>query len=268
MSTKVIIFDLDGTLLNSKGEPLPSSIEAIKLARKSGLLIGICTGRESQSVSHLLAEWGLDGLIDFIIGNGGGEFIDFMTKKSESNYPLAGELIIDIIHHFKDLAVNFAIPFNGKLYAPKDDTLIQVLSQFDKLPYEVVDFDEFLKEPKPKVMIVCDPDTMPLVLECAKTFSSPQYKSASLQTASVLYEYMDPRISKVSGIQKVLDIHQLTMQECCCFGDADNDYDMVKHAGVGVVMGNGSEKTKSVADVVIDNNDEDGIFNYITQHLI
>ena len=44
------------------------------------------------------------------------------------------------------------------------------------------------------------------------------------------------------------------MENLCSFGDADNDYEMTLHAGVGVVMANGSEKTKSVADYITDDN--------------
>ena len=52
------------------------------------------------------------------------------------------------------------------------------------------------------------------------------------------------------------------------FWDADNDYEMTLHAGVGVVMANGSEKTKSVADYITDDNDHDGIGNFIEKYLI
>ena len=40
-----------------------------------------------------------------------------------------------------------------------------MLSYFDKVPYKVVDFKEFLKEPKSKVMIVCDEGYMEKVIE-------------------------------------------------------------------------------------------------------
>ena len=52
------------------------------------------------------------------------------------------------------------------------------------------------------------------------------------------------------------------------FGDADNDYDMTLNAGVGVVMANGSEKTKSVADFITDDNNHDGIANFINKYIL
>lgn len=268
MSIKVLMFDLDGTLLTSNGIVDKSSITAIKKCKEFGMHIGICTGREAKSVQSLLPQWQLEGCIDYIVGNGGGEILDLSLQVYESIHPLDGELIKEIIHHYEDLKVNFAIPYEGIIYAPFDDELVQLLSKFDKIPYEVIDFNLFLETPKPKLMIVCAEDVMPQVIERAKTFKNKKYKSASLKTASVLYEYMDPRISKSDGIQKILNLHHLAMSECCCFGDADNDFDMIKSAGIGVVMGNGNEKTKSVADYITDDNDHQGIANFIYQRIL
>ena len=43
------------------------------------------------------------------------------------------------------------------------------------------------------------------------------------------------------------------------FGDGGNDIAMLKHAGVGVAMGNASEEVKACADMVTESVDNDGI---------
>lgn len=265
---KAIMCDVDGTLLTSEGVVSPRTIEAIRKAREQGILFGLSTGRDVHSVKTLLKEWGIDGLVDAIVGTGGAEIYDYQKHVDKSNYPLDGQLIKEIMAHFQDMDVNFAVPYEGIIYAPYDDHHIQELAIADKVPYQVTDFDEFLKEPKPKVMIVCDKDDMAKVIERSQTFTNSQYKSASLQTASTLYEYMDPRISKTHGLQEVMAMHHISMDELCTFGDADNDYDMTLNAGVGVVMANGSEKTKSVADYITDDHNHDGIGNYINKYIL
>ena len=102
----------------------------------------------------------------------------------------------------------------------------------------------------------------------SESFSNPNYKSASLKTASILYEYMDPRVSKTNGLKEVMKLHGISMADLCSFGDADNDYDMTLNAGVGVVMENGSDKTKSVADYICDDNDSDGIGKFIEEYIL
>ena len=127
----------------------------------------------------------------------------------------------------------------------------------------MVNYDEFLQNSKPKLIIICKPEDMDKIIERSKTFHSDEFKSSSLKTASVLYEYMDPRVSKTAGLIEILKLHHIDLKEIVTFGDADNVYDMTLHAGVGVVMANGSDKTKSVADYIADDNDHDGIEKFI-----
>ncbi len=265
---KAIMCDVDGTLLNSQQVVSPRTIAAIKKAREKGILFGLSTGRDVNSVKTLLKQWGIDGLVDSIVGTGGAEIYDYVLNVDKQSYPLDGALIKEIIEHFQDMDVNFAIPWDGILFAPKDDRLIQELATADKVPYQVVDFDEFLKEPRPKLIIVCDPEKMETVVARSKTFKNDQYKCASLITASTLFEYMDPRISKTYGLKQVMKMHDIEMAELCTFGDADNDYDMTLNAGVGAVMANGSEKTKSVADYITDDNNHDGIATFIEKYIL
>ena len=268
MDVKAIMCDVDGTLLNSQGIVSPMTVEMIKKAREKGILFGLSTGRDVHSVKTLLKSWGIDGLVDAIVGTGGAEIYDYILQVEKSSFPLDGALIQDVTRHFEDMNVNFAIPDQGILYAPKDDEHIQMLSKADKVPYQVVNFDEFLKEPRAKLIIICHPEDMDSVVERSQTFSNEKYKSASLKTASELFEYMDPRVTKTHGLQEVMDMHGIDMKQLCTFGDADNDYDMTLHAGIGVVMANGSEKTKSVADYITDDHDHDGIGKFIEKYIL
>ncbi|MEG0274109.1 MAG: Cof-type HAD-IIB family hydrolase [Longicatena sp.] len=265
---KAIMCDVDGTLLTTEQVVSKKTIQAIKDVRNQGILFGLCSGRDVLGIKKRLKDWGIEGCVDVIVGSGGSELYDTKTNTKKETFPLDGELIKMIMKHYEDMDVNFAIPLEGVLYAPKDDELIRMLSEGDKEPYFVVDYDEMLKKPQLKVMIVCKESYMDQVVERSKTFHNEHFKASALITASVLFEYMDPRISKSSGMKELLQTHNITLDEVCSFGDADNDYDMTLHSGVGVVMANGSEKTKSVADYITNDNDHDGIANFIYSHIL
>lgn len=256
---KAIMADVDGTLLCSQGYVTEKTVNAIKKAREKGILFGLSTGRDVVSCQKLLKEWNIEGLVDSIVGMGGGEIYDIFLGIKKSSYLLNGELIWEIIKHYEDMDLNFCIPKDGILLGYKDDEYIKMLSKADKLPYKIVDFHELLKSPHGKVMIICHPEYMDKIIERSKTFSNQNYKSASLKTASILYEYMDPRVSKTNGLKEVMELHGLTLEDLLVFGDADNDADMIENAGIGVVMANGSKRSKSVADYVTSDNDKDGI---------
>lgn len=268
MEVKAIVSDVDGTLLTSEGIVSPKTVQMIRQARKNGLLFGLSTGRDVNSVMNLLPEWGIDGLVDIIVGSGGAEIYDLVLEKYEESFPLDGNLIKEIMEHYQDMDVNFTIPWHGILYSPKDDYHIRNLSKADKIPYQIVDFDDFLKEPKPKLIIVCHPRDMNAVVERSQTFKNDQYKAAALITASSLFEYMDPHISKTYGLKQVLEPHSIDLKDVCAFGDADNDYDMILNAGMGVAMANGSEKTRNAADYLTDDHDHDGIAHFISRYIL
>ena len=212
MEVKAIMCDVDGMLLTSEQVISPFTVEMIKQAREQGILFGLSTGRDVNSVKKLLNVWGIEGLVDVIVGTGGSEIYDYRLDTFQSNYPLDGELN--------------------------------------------------------KLIIICDEDYMDKVIERSTTFHNDCFKSSSLKTASELYEYMDPRVTKTNDLIKAIGVHSIDIKEIVTFGDADNDYDMTLNAGVGVVMENGSEKTKSVADAITDDNNHDGIGNYIQKYIL
>ena len=153
-------------------------------------------------------------------------------------------------------------------YVPESNACVEHLSRVDGVPYQVVDFAEFLREPQPKVMFTMAPEVMPRVIEQASTFADDTVKAAALQTTQRLYEFMDPRVSKTRGLVRVAELNGMELQNICVFGDADNDTCMVADAGAGVAMANGSDATRSAADFVTASNDEDGIAIFVEEHLL
>ena len=64
---------------------------------------------------------------------------------------------------------------------------------------------------------------------------------------------------KVEGIRKYLEREGIAVEEIIAFGDADNDREMLRFAGIGVAMGNAEENVKAAADYVTADIDDDGI---------
>lgn len=65
--------------------------------------------------------------------------------------------------------------------------------------------------------------------------------------------------SKLRSLLKICEFFNLDIKNCFAFGDTFNDISMIKAAGVGVAMGNGSEELKKVADFVADSLDNQGV---------
>lgn len=255
---KAIMCDLDGTLLCEDGYVTPKTIEAIKRVKDMGILFGIATGRDIETCENLYEEWGINGLVDMIVGVNGVHLKDYNLHRDEQSHPLSGESIREIMSIFHDMNVNFCISKGGYLLMEKDDEAGRLLSKVDKIPMKVVDYDELLQEPHNKVLVVCDVEKMPAVIARAEAHPSAQY--ISMHTAPILYEYMDYRIAKTNGLKILMEHHNWSMDNLMVFGDANNDFDMVRDSGVGVCMINGCDRVKRVAsDITRYDNNHDGI---------
>ena len=67
--------------------------------------------------------------------------------------------------------------------------------------------------------------------------------------------------TKQKGIDEIIRYFNIQLDETMAIGDGGNDISMLRHAAVGVAMGNASDEVKSVANYVTTSVDEDGIEN-------
>ena len=75
--------------------------------------------------------------------------------------------------------------------------------------------------------------------------------------------------TKQNGIDQIIRHFGIKLEEAMAFGDGGNDISMLRHAGIGVAMGNANDDVKAVADYVTTSVDENGIANALKHfHII
>lgn len=67
--------------------------------------------------------------------------------------------------------------------------------------------------------------------------------------------------TKGDAMLKVAKEYGYTQNQTCSFGDGNNDIQMIKYAGLGICMGNGSDDLKKAADYVTDDISSEGLYN-------
>lgn len=265
---KLILVDLDGTLLTDDKKVTLNTVNTIQKARDQGIRFGIATGRSLYAVEQLLDDWHLREQCDIMMGFNGAQIRIPELGIDELNYQMQGPDFLEIIDHFKDLPVNQCVYDKTDLYALRlDDLAINVAKGNRFTPKAIANVETFFTREFPKLVIICEPEDMPLVKERAKTFSSPNYHC--FQTGASLFEYVRPEVSKSSGIKHICDLYNTTTEHVCVFGDAQNDNDMIEKCGWGVCMINGSDATKALSQDITDlDNNHDGVADYIEKHFI
>ncbi|MCL2343967.1 MAG: HAD hydrolase family protein, partial [Firmicutes bacterium] len=68
------------------------------------------------------------------------------------------------------------------------------------------------------------------------------------------------RGGKDVGMDAMLAYYGIPLEAAVAFGDAQNDIDMLRHAGLGVAMDNATDEVKAIADMVTESVEEDGVW--------
>jgi len=85
---------------------------------------------------------------------------------------------------------------------------------------------------------------------------------AGTQQVSLEYYYTEitsKNVDKWYAVKYLIEELQISPNEVMGIGDNVNDKIMLENAGLGVAMGNSAPYIKEVADLVVANNNEDGV---------
>lgn len=264
----LVATDLDGTFLDSQKRVSDINREAINQLKQHGILFGIASGRPTDTIRAMIRQWGIADSVSFIMGMNGGSIYDVRRREKHEYFLLPGTIIIDIINFFEDLDVFFHVLVGSIRYTSKSTEETRRHAElFGETEIET-DLRIFLQDRDVnKLILMCDPSYMPVVLERAKQYTDT--RTTHYMTADDLLEFVDPHINKGFGIKKLAKHFGVQMEHVLAFGDAPNDALMLRDVGHGVCMVNGSDISKSMADEISDyTNDESGVGRFIEEHIL
>ena len=262
----LVTTDLDGTFLNSQKQVSAINREAIKILKDKGILFGIASGRPIDTIRPMIADWGIEENVSFIVGMNGGVLYDLRRREKEEYHLINGDVVIKIMNFFKDLDVDFQILIGPTRYTNRSTEESKKHSELFGETEVVVDLFDFMKNRDVnKLILYFDPDYMSVVQERASHFFDERV--VGFATAENLFEYVDPNVNKGFGMKKLARHYGVSLDTIMAFGDAPNDKEMLGSVGVGVCMKNGSDESKAVATYITDiTNDEGAVGAFIEEY--
>ena len=97
------------------------------------------------------------------------------------------------------------------------------------------------------------------------TYSNIDIVLANAESTSL--EVSPKGVSKALGLKTLCEHLNITLDEVIVVGDADNDIEALKVAGLSVAMGNAKQHIKDMCDVIVSDNDHDGCVDVIERYL-
>ena len=266
----VILADIDGTLVD-KGQPMVSiTKQAITQMHDRGVLFGLATGRKiNRSMFDRNSEWGLDFDFDVIIGMNGGQLYDRFHPEIESYYMLEPEILREILKVMEPLHLNPMIYEKDYMVTVYFDEMISASMKRNNMEVIVTegDTERLCRSRNYNVLFRFPEERTAEVAEYAKNLKSDLYK-ATLTSPGII-EFMDPRVNKGLALKKFSERNGIPVSEILAFGDMDNDMELLRDAGWGVCLLNGSDVTKAAADEITKYTcSEGGIGHYLYDHFL
>ena len=263
---KVVVCDLDNTLLTTQKNLSERTLTAIRAVRAQGVKFLIASGRPIFGIEAMIRKWGLYDQLDGIIGMNGGQIYDLHTKKKTEFLRLEVAVLHAILEDFSELNLNACLQLESGIYAQRPDTKVVMIATHSRVPLVIVNMKELITEPQGKIVFTVPENRMDEVEAFASAHPSTDYRGFKSQKD--LYEIIHPDLSKSIGIAHYCESIGTDMTHVLAFGDTTNDLEMIRDSGWGICMANGTQDIKDIADDITLSCDEDGVAVYLEKYIV
>ncbi|HIZ44629.1 MAG TPA: Cof-type HAD-IIB family hydrolase [Firmicutes bacterium] len=263
---RCIALDLDGTLLADDGSLSPASRRTLEEAMASGVHVVVASGRAFSTLPSCITS--IPGIEYAITSNGaavyrmpGAECLCVHKLKTE-----AVKRVLEIAGRELEQPLYEAF-IDGCAYAPADyvehperyGLTGRSASYVQSTRKPCADFAAFLEAHMGELdsldLVFQDQSEKKRIWEILERETEHIYITASVPR---LLEISDELSGKAQALSYVLDRLGLTARQAAAFGNADNDADMLRFAGLGIAVENATEQCRKAADRVVESNNEEG----------
>lgn len=261
---KVIVSDLDGTLLTPAHIVSEQTKITIHKLLKQGKKFIIATGRHNVDVEAIRKT--IDAEIYLITSNGARVH----NHKGELIY--SKNIATEIAQMITEIGLPETIQANifrdDEWFVNTPNPAVLNFSQDSTFSYQVVDLEALDKAGIAKFFF-CGPheDLVALAAQINAQYGAQLNVSFSLPEC---LEVMDINVNKAQALAEVLRIKGFTMAETVAFGDGMNDVEMLQAVDKGLVMGNAATMLKAALPdfEIIGNSADDGVAQYIEKYIL
>ena len=248
---KLILCDLDDTLMTSRKEVLMKTREALLECSRRGIKIGYVTIRSPRKTAIFTK-----GLPCDCLANYNGALIRVKDRIIE-NASISHEIGIKLIQTLKEEYPGLGI---GAYFEPlcyNHEEIRRIDSQ------ELTDYTLFQVPPYDfqRIRIVPGNDKLDL-----SRFATEELSYTVTVRGSIIITH--PRANKENAVRRIMEYLGLKASEVLSFGDDTVDIGMLQASGTGVAMGNAVQELKDVADYVTMSNEENGIGEYLNRFIL
>ncbi len=259
---KLIVTDMDGTLLSNNQTIHPKDIEILQTLSKQGFIIVIASGR---IFSMLETYYHTLDCVDYVISSNGAAIDEIRMKKTIYQSIIEDEMVYKVLDFCLKHKIECNLLSREACYFPKDSirkerfVIYNDLASLNHLERIQIRGYESLKPVDNHIekMLVYESNLEKRNL--VKSFIESETNLAYTVSDHHLIDISNQDISKGNALQRLMFHLNIRPQEVLAFGDFDNDISLFQHARIKVAMGNAVDALKAQATHITRTNQQQGV---------
>ena len=260
MNIKLIVTDLDNTLLQSDRTISDYTKDVLFHCQEKGILLAFATARSEKACTQF-AKY----VQPYAVISNSGALVrktpndDFIYRQTMSQDITNG--LLTLLH--SQSAVGYIAMDTDEGYMVNQPIDPDDPNWADYLPARHTDFSQGLSGDSYKISAeVFDQNILATIKKQFPTvrvipFSGEQW-----------FCFIDEQVSKLSGVKALANHLQIPLKDIVAFGDDFSDIEMLHGCGIGVAMGNAIQEVKDVADELCEINDNDGVAKWLQKNIL
>ena len=271
MDIRVIATDMDGTLLDPKGQlDLPRLEKILDKLDQCDIRFVIATGNEVHRMRQLLGH--LAERVVLVVANGARIFENNELIQAQT----WDDAMVDrALAHFKGrecqdqfvvTAMNGGFVKEGTVFTELDKFMTPEMIEklYQRLNF-VDEFDSSLFGGVLKMSMVVGEERLDSVLQEVNDLFDGHVRAVSSGYGCI--DILQDGIHKAWGLEELLRRWDLKAEQIMAFGDSENDIEMLELAGISYAMENAEEAVKEIATKVAPANSQAGVYKVLENWL-
>jgi Cof subfamily protein (haloacid dehalogenase superfamily) len=267
---KLLVIDIDGTLINREGFISPENEEALASARGRGIVVALSTGRTVKSCRKIIEQLSLDGYHIFFDG---ALVSDCSNTEHVHIKPIDKSLVTEMVAYARTHNIDIELASATQYFAERETWSTDIKRC-------IFDIDTTLGD----LSLPCERESI-IRMDIVVTNSKQNEKAVDFMSyfedRIMFSQAHSPQLPDVTFINvlsqgtskgealKALAVHtDVTLDEVVAVGDWVNDIALLTTAGLGIAMGNAHDDLKAVADHVTLDVEEHGLASAIIEFLL
>ncbi len=259
MKYKMLVTDMDETLLNSDGRISKKNKEAIHNLIEAGGKVALASGRVQNAMYSHIKEIGVESQRH--LSNNGVTLFD-INGYNKTLHHLEQNEIYRILDALKNRGIESNIYLKDRVIHNDSHNLMNIMARFNA-DFPVIVGDPYKEENGFLIYgLISDKESMEFMLSLKS-----EKTNAFLGSGFVIFAPI--KSGKFNGATHLAKDFKIKDSEIVCVGDGGNDIEMISASSMGVAVKNAIPEVKEVANIVLDKtNDEDAISYIINKYFL